>query len=83
MDRKGLLMKRLQICEFVLTEVGLFLDTHPDNKDALEYYNKYLDKRKETLEDYTKQFGTVNRTMLHDQTRWDWVDAPWPWEKGE
>lgn len=80
MDRKAILMKRLQICEFVLTEVGLFLDTHPDNKDALEHYNKYLEKRNETLDEYTKQFGTVDRTRLHDQARWDWVDNPWPWE---
>jgi spore coat protein JB len=77
------LMKRLQICDFVLTEVGLFLDTHPKDQDALAYYNKYLALKKEALAEYTKQYGTVDRNHLQSENKWDWVDEPWPWENSE
>ncbi len=83
MNRREALMKRLQMYDFVLTETGLFLDSHPKHAEALEYYEKYLKLREEALAEYTKQFGTVSRTMLQNPQVWDWVDCPWPWEEGE
>lgn len=80
MDRKALLLKRLQICEFVLTEVSMFLDTHPTDKEALAYYDKYSKKQQETLIEYTEEFGSVYHTKLKDPEVWDWVENPWPWE---
>ena len=35
------MMRRLQVQCFVLDDVKLFLDTHPDDRKALEYYHKY------------------------------------------
>lgn len=80
MDHKKLL-NRLQICDFILVEVGLFLDTHPNDKAALEYFSKYAKIRKEAAAEYTANYGPI--TMLDcDQTdSWCWVQQPWPWEK--
>lgn len=83
MNNRERLMRRLQICDFTLTEVGLFLDTHPCDKEALAYYNKYLAMKKEALREYTAKYGTVNRDFLKSDTTWDWVDEPWPWENCE
>lgn len=83
MNNQDMLLKRLQICDFVLTEVGLFLDTHPKDQDALAYYNKYLALQKETLQEYTQKYATVDRKMLHNDMKWDWVNDPWPWENCE
>ena len=41
MNERKTLLKRLQIADFVLKEVHLFLDTHPENREALEYFKKY------------------------------------------
>ena len=35
------LMKRVQMYEFALVEANLFLDSHPDDQEALKYYSKY------------------------------------------
>lgn len=83
MNNRRALLKRLQVCDFVLTEVALFLDTHPTDKDALACYQKYLILKRETLTEYTKRFGTINKDELHSEDRWDWVDQPWPWDNSE
>ncbi len=80
MDKKSMLLKRLQICDFVLTETCLFLDTHPTDKEALKHFEKYQQKRKETLEEYTKEFGTICLNQMQQAEEWDWCKGPWPWE---
>lgn len=60
MNRREALMKRLQMYDFVLTETGLFLDSHPKHAEALEYYEKYLKLREETL-------GGIYQTVRHRQ----------------
>lgn len=81
MNRKEALMKRLQIADFVLNEAALFLNSHPDCTEALDYYNKYLKLREETIAEYTKKYGTVTRTMLKNDDVWDWVNEDWPWKE--
>ena len=83
MNEKQMLLNRLQVCDFVLTETGLFLDTHPKDRDALAHYQKYLTLKKETLAEYTQKYGTINRDHLHGDSKWDWVENPWPWENSE
>ena len=34
---------------FAVDDVKLFLDTHPENQKALEYFQKYKEKRIEAL----------------------------------
>lgn len=83
MASRDVLMKRLQICDFVLIETALFLDTHPKDREALAHYNKYLEMKKETLAEYTENYGTVTQNQLHSKDKWDWVENPWPWENEE
>lgn len=83
MNQKQVLLNRIRVCDFVLTESALYLDTHPDDAQALEFYHKHLAMRQQAIEEYSKQYGTLVRTQPHSTEHWDWVDNPWPWEKGE
>lgn len=84
MTNREILLKRLQICDFVLIETGLFLNTHPDNQDALTYYQKHLKLRQETLEEYERRYGPVTQqSQPANSDRWEWVNGPWPWENKE
>ena len=48
------LLREIKQVDFVLKELNLFLDTHPDHKEALEKFSKY--------EDIAKKIGnTVKR----------------------
>ncbi len=82
MDERMTLKKRIHAVDFALLEVGLFLDTHPCNTDALKQRGEYRQMRKALIETYEAQFGpyvvTVDDVPCGD--RHAWVDGPWPWE---
>ncbi len=79
MNQKQLLMYITQV-SFALDDVVLFLDTHPCDKDALEYYQKTKELREEAVNKYNREFGPLTTDSVNDSYRWSWVDAPWPWE---
>ncbi len=68
---------------FALDEVKLFLDTHPCNAEALEYFEKYQAERNCALHEYAKYYGPLTIDTLHTPCdNWDWIQSPWPWQKG-
>lgn len=83
MDERGILLKRLQVCDFALNDVALFLDTHPDDKDALSFYQKHIELRQKALDDYTSKYGPVTKSDYNGSAHWTWVDGPWPWQNEE
>lgn len=83
MNEKEVLLKRLQVCDFVLKECNLFLDTHPENEAALECFKKHQVLRKEALYDYQRKYGPVTAVGYEDyKDRFTYIDGPWPWEMG-
>ena len=74
-------MKRLQMYNFSMAEAVLFLDSHPDNKEAIEFFNKYQKLTRQALKDYTEKYGPVTAdNMPENKAQWQWVKGPWPWE---
>mgnify|MGYP005794178443 FL=1 len=74
------LLRRLQICEFTLVECNLYLDTHPNDAEALKYYKKYLQMCKETKEEFVRKYGPITAADVTSDTTWTWICDPWPWE---
>ena len=76
------LKRRIAAYDFALVEMNLYLDTHPDDKEALELMYAYRRKRTELVEVYESQFGPYENFAVHVQNpdRWSWVDDPWPWD---
>ena len=75
------LMKKIQMYEFVLVEITLYLDTHKTCMYALDYYKKYRDLHAAAIKEYAEKFGPLNVTQAKADGSWDWTDGPWPWEK--
>lgn len=67
---------------FALIEVGLYLDTHPCDEEAMDYYNKYQQMHKEAVEDYEKHCGPITSNGVNTCEGWTWTEGPWPWEGG-
>ena len=44
---KARLLREIQLCTFLLTEANLYLDTHPDDQDALKFYEKHAARLRE------------------------------------
>lgn len=82
MDDRMCLVKRIHAVDFALLEVGLFLDTHPCNADALQKRTEYRCMREALVATYEEQFGpyVVTAADVPCGDRHTWVDGPWPWE---
>lgn len=79
-NERTLLLKKLQACEFALIELGLYLDTHPDDKSALAYYSKFQTTMKELSGEYAKKYSPLRMEDVANDSYWDWIENPWPWE---
>ncbi len=77
---KQKLLNRLRALDFSLIEIGLFLDTHPNNTKALAYFNKLNAERERVNNEYTEKFGPLVMTDSNSSNSWDWVKSAWPWE---
>lgn len=81
MQSKCQLMKQINEASFAMDDVLLFLDTHPNNMEALQYYKTVTAMRKNAMAAYQRQYGPL---MVEDVTgnSWSWVTEKWPWEGG-
>ena len=74
---KEKLLNRLSAAQFAMYELRLFLDTHKDNKEAMQMYEKYQSKYDVLKKEYEEQFGPLTLNGINSD---DWLKDPWPWE---
>ena len=76
---KNALLKKIQALSFAKVETELYLDTHPECKQALEYYKNTLTKLDELMTEYQNKYGPLFAEGVVGD-RWSWVDGAWPWQ---
>lgn len=76
------LLKTLTVLDFMAVDLQLYLDTHPDDEEALEKYNKTIKEADMVRSQYEKKYGPLFsfRSYVHSN-RFNWIDNPWPWER--
>ena len=79
MDKERL-MDEIKQYDFTLVELGLYLDTHPNDTKALRLYESVSEKLDELTEKYEHNFGPLTINGIHSAEHWTWIDGPWPWE---
>ena len=67
---------------FVVQELGLYLDTHPEDREALRYYTEYTALLKQGEETFMARYGPLKQTQVSLEGGYDWIGDPWPWEYG-
>lgn len=75
-----LLLQRIYEASFAMDDVVLYLDTHPEDQDALNFYQYVVGLRKEAMDAYESQFGPLMPDAVTDSTKWTWLTERWPWE---
>ena len=65
----------LQELGFAINELGLYLDTHRSDSDAVELYNQYVELYGHQLQQ-PEQEGTESAMS----GTYNWPDDPWPWD---
>ncbi len=82
-DRCGLLTMIDEV-SFGAYEALLYLDTHPQDEEAMCYFHEHNEKRNNALREYTRLYGPLNLMMPgSNKDCWEWMSQPWPWEGGD
>ncbi|MGQ3482019.1 spore coat protein CotJB [Paenibacillus sp. TY11] len=75
------LLEKLQAVDFVLVELNLYLNTHPDDLQAIEQFNKLTQERTAIANEYQLLYGPLqNFGRAYSKYPWEWSEAPWPWQ---
>lgn len=78
------LFNYINCVSFAVNDVILYLDTHPNDKEAAMYFNEYSKMRNQALKDYAKLYGPLTIDTAADcDSYWQWIEHPWPWEGGK
>ena len=78
-EKPDTLLSQLQALGFAIQELALYLDTHRDDKKALELYRSYQQMQVKLREKYSDQNGPLSH-MNPGNGNYRWLDDPWPWE---
>ncbi len=79
-DLRREMANEIKSLDFAIIELGLYLDTHPEDQKALCLHRKYCKKVKELKDKYQKVYGPL--TIFYPCNKWRWIEMPWPWERG-
>ena len=80
-NNKAQAMQQLAQTCFAVHEAVLYLDTHPNDQNALEYYRRKQQQLTQASENYQKVVGPTRACMVDTNSgSWQWVETPWPWE---
>lgn len=73
------LLRQIQIHDFAMTDLSLYLDSHPTCRRGLESFQQHRALKEQAVEMYTAKYGPLTRSANTGDC-WKWVENPWPWE---
>ena len=79
MTKRETLLKKISTYQFAALDMQIYLDTHPNDRAALEKAEKYTAMARPLIEQYEEQYGPLTKKVT-DTNSWTWVKGPWPWE---
>ena len=83
MNDRDALLRRISAAQFAAWETHLFLDTHPDNQQAVNDYNQLFQQYWEAKAAFEMQYGPMNNFgHCPASYPWSWINDPWPWDRG-
>ena len=69
----------LQTAAFLIQELALYLDTHPNDKEAFELYQAYQKAYYKAMMEFNEK-APIKHALPARGDRYRWLDDPWPWE---
>ena len=73
--------EQLRESRFAVIDSAMFLDTHPDDSAALEFYRRKQQKFEQAKAEYQQKIGPLDIFDVDVSNGcWQWTDEPWPWQ---
>lgn len=82
MNAKEQMLRNIGVVDFTLVELALFLDTHPGDRRALDYYNHYVRIKRQMCREFSAKYFPLTLSEVECEKGWSWGEAPLPWEGG-
>lgn len=79
MTEREIMMKKLSSYHFMIDDLQLYLDTHPNDEKTIKKINEISAEYLPLKEKFEKLYGPLTANE-NSANRWRWIKAPWPWE---
>ena len=76
MERK---LYEIMKLDFAIVDLNLYLDMHPEDNDAYQLFQNYVNSHKKAIKDYNETFGPIVVTNAKYNS-YEWPKNPWPWD---
>lgn len=73
-------LRDISIIDFAMVDLIEYLDTHPFDKQAMEYFNHYSRIKNQMSRDFAMRYYPLTAAASTDTKEWNWVLSPMPWE---
>lgn len=74
------MLRELTALDFYTVDLQLYLNTHPNDREALAKYNAVAERANALRQEYEKMFGPLSSFRSTSKYPWQWIDDPWPWQ---
>ncbi|PIC64210.1 spore coat protein CotJB [Sporosarcina sp. P13] len=78
------MLKEVQQADFVVVELTLYTNTHPNDEDGLEQWRLAIKEASRARKAYEKRYGPLSLHSIPSEQAiemgWRWNQAPWPWQ---
>ena len=81
MQSQSQLMQSIYETGLSLDDTILYLDTHPNDMAAMDYYRKLRDAYHEQTIQYSRQYGPLYASKVFNCNNFCWATNPMPWER--
>ena len=82
MTDREILLKKLSSYQFMMDDLQLYLDTHPNDTQTIAKIKDLADMLEPLRKTFEAKYGPLfdNNT---EGNKWMWINNPWPWENEE
>lgn len=83
-NEQAKMLTQLDSLCFATTDLNLYLDVFPEDKDMIQLFNQYRTQENLLMEEYQRKFGPITLSSNANNTYpFIWINSPWPWEGGK
>ncbi|MDD2202862.1 MAG: spore coat protein CotJB [Bacilli bacterium] len=80
-DEREALLNKVREYDFSVIDLGLYLDTHPQDGEKIRAFNQSMTQYKNTRNEYENRYGPLSlESETLNSYPWAWISSPWPWE---
>ncbi len=76
-------LTELMALDFAIDELALYLDTHPNDEEALALFHSYIRLSQQGRSKFEALYGPLDKKYISEDGKYTWINNPWPWEVRE